>query len=594
MNPRGRGADDELVNLGLVLVAAIGVIAATLRLAGSAAAWLSGAGQPEHGWQAGLQVLGDPTHPAEALGSTGLVAWVYWVVLALIVAIVLASSLVLWRRMGMIRHRMSSDPRRLAGVATGRDVRAFASRKALLARGKALRPSLDRPEPSEVGYRLGRSRGHDVWASVEDSILILGPPRSGKGLHVVVNAILDAPGAVITTATRPDNVAATILERQRRGPVAVFDPQRLADGLPAGLRWSPVRGCSDPLTAMIRATGLASATGLSTGGVESGGFWEGKTRTALQALLHAAALDNRTPRELFGWTLAPSAAADAVAILSSDPEAAPGWADSLESMIHADPRTRDSIWMGVSLALSCLADPRVLDAVSPDPGEGFDPDDFLTNNGTLYLLATGAGAGASWSLVAAFIEDLVETARHLAASSPGARLDPPLLLALDEIGNLSPLPSLPMLMAEGGGTGITTMPVLQSLSQARDKWGDHAAGAIWDASIVKVILGGGSSARDLQDLSALIGERDERTDTISIGDYGSRSLQRSTRRVPVMPPETIRTLPFGNALVLLRSAPPLVTDLHAWTSREDAEELREGRALVEAALRRGSSRTPDW
>ena len=325
---------------------------------------------------------------------------------------------------------------------------------------------------------------------------------------------------------------------------------------------------------MIRATGLASATGLSTGGVESGGFWEGKTRTALQSLLHAAALDRRSPAELFAWTLSPSAAADAVAILSSDPHAAPGWADSLESMIHSDPRTRDSIWMGVSLALSCLADPRVLDAVSPGPGEEFDPASFLTNNGTLYLLATGAGAGASWSLVAAFIEDLVETARHLAAASPGARLDPPLLMALDEIGNLSPLPSMPVLMAEGGGTGITTMPVLQSLSQARDKWGDHAAGAIWDASIVKVVLGGTSAARDLQDLSALIGERDERTDTISVGDYGSRSLQRSMRRVPVMPPEAIRTLPFGTALVLLRSAPPVVTDLRPWTERRDAEELR--------------------
>ncbi|MCM3513832.1 TraG/TraD/VirD4 family protein [Nocardioides sp. P86] len=186
--------------------------------------------------------------------------------------------------------------------------------------------------------------------------------------------------------------------------------------------------------------------------------------------------------------------------------------------------------------------------------------------------------------MAAFIEDLVETARHLAAASPGARLDPPLLLALDEIGNLSPLPSLPVLMAEGGGTGITTMPVLQSLSQARDKWGDHAAGAIWDASIVKLILGGTSSAKDLQDLSALIGERDEKTDTVSVGDYGSRSLQRSVRRVPVMPPEVIRTLPFGTALVLLRSAPPLVTDLRPWTARKNAERLREDRAFVESAL----------
>ncbi|HEY9562733.1 MAG TPA: TraG/TraD/VirD4 family protein, partial [Nocardioides sp.] len=349
--------------------------------------------------------------------------------------------------------------------------------------------------------------------------------------------------------------------------------------------WSPVRGCEDPLTAMIRATGLASATGLSAGGVESGGFWEGKTRTALQALLHAAALDHRSPAELFAWTLSPSSAADAVAILASHTGAATGWGESLDSMIHADARTRDSIWMGVSLALSCLADPRVLDAVTPRADEHFDPTEFLTNNGTLYLLATGAGAGASWALVAAFIEDLVETARRLAAQSPGARLDPPLLLALDEIGNLSPLPSLPVLMAEGGGTGITTMPVLQSLSQVRDKWGDHAAGAIWDASIVKIILGGTSSARDLQDLSALIGERDEKTDTISVGDYGSRSLQRSTRRVPVMPPETIRTLPFGTALLLLRSSPPLVTDLRPWTSRKDAAQLRTARTATESALR---------
>jgi type IV secretory pathway TraG/TraD family ATPase VirD4 len=223
--------------------------------------------------------------------------------------------------------------------------------------------------------------------------------------------------------------------------------------------------------------------------------------------------------------------------------------------------------MAVAQALSCLADPRVLDAVNPRPDETFDPTEFLTNNGTLYLLATGAGAGASWSLVAAFIEDLAETARHLAAASPGARLDPPLLLALDEIGNLSPLPSLPVLMAEGGGTGITTMPVLQSLSQARNRWGDHAASAIWDTSIVKIILGGTSASKDLQELSVLIGERDEQTDTISVGDYGSRSLQRSTRRVPILPPERIRTLPFGTSLVLLRSTPPIVANLCRWTNR---------------------------
>jgi type IV secretory pathway TraG/TraD family ATPase VirD4 len=586
MTQGGRSVDDALVNLGLVLIAAVGALGGLLTLAGTLAAWVSGASRPKGGLAAGFSVLADPAEPASALGSPGMSALLFWLVWVGLIGLVTMVALLVWRLVANTRHENSHDPRRLAGTATARDVKAVASDKSLLARGQTLRPSLDDPEASDIGYLLGRSRGRNVWASVEDSILVLGPPRSGKGLHIVINSILDAPGPVITTATRPDNIAATITERQRRGPVAVFDPQRLAEGLPSGLRWSPVRGCEDPLTAMIRATGLASATGLSSGGVESGGFWEGKTRTALQSLLHAAALDHRDPSELFAWTLSPSAASDAVAILSTHADAAPGWADALEAMIHTDPRTRDSIWMGVSLALSCLADPRVLDTVTPRAGEHFDPVEFLTQNGTLYLLATGAGAGASWPLVAAFIEDLVETARHLAAASPGARLDPPLLLALDEIGNLSPLPSMPVLMAEGGGTGITTMPVLQSLSQARDKWGDHSAGAIWDASIVKVILGGASSARDLQDLSALIGERDERTDTVSIGDHGSRSLQRSTHRVPVMPPETIRTLPFGTALVLLRSSAPVVTELLAWTTRQDSERIRTERSEIEEALRR--------
>lgn len=582
-----RSVDDELVNLGLILIAAVGALAAMLRVAGTIAAWIVRAPQPKGGLESGFRILTNPTDPAGALESSGTPVVLYWFVLVVLAGLVGVAACAAWRLIANTKQTASRDPRRIAGVATARDVQGVASEKALLARGHTLRPSLSQPAIRDIGYLLGKSHRRGVWASVEDSILLLGPPRSGKGLHVVINSILDAPGAVITTATRPDNIAATLTERQRCGPVAVFDPQHLAEGIPAGLRWSPVRGCEEPLTAMIRATGLATATGLSAGGVESGGFWEGKTRTALQSLLHAAALDHRNPSEVFAWTLSPSAASDAVAILSTHANAAPGWADALEAMIHSDPRTRDSIWMGVSLALSSLADPRVLDAVSPRPGEHFDPVEFLTNNGTLYLLATGAGAGASWPLVAAFIEDLVETARHLAAASPGARLDPPLLLALDEIGNLSPLPSMPVLMAEGGGTGITTMPVLQSLSQARDKWGDHAAGAIWDASIVKMILGGASSARDLQDLSALIGERDERTDTTSVGDHGSRSLQRSTRRVPVMPPETIRTLPFGTALVLLRSSAPIVTDMLPWTSRNDAQRIRDERTGIEEVLRRG-------
>lgn len=583
MTARRTSESDGLVNVSLGLIAGCFVLAAVLWTAALILTWVTGAPAPSTPLTSSLSLLTNPGDPAKVFDSPGLNPFAYWTAVSLLVGAGCAAGWAVWRT---TRDRTkSTDVHHLEGTATARELQANASAKQLLKKAEVLRPSIEKPQATDVGYLIGNSRGRQVWATVEDSILLIGPPRSGKGLHIVINAILDAPGSVITTSTRPDNLTATLRSREQHGPVAVFDPQQLAPGLPAGLKWSPVRGCDNPLTAMIRATGLASSTGLGSGGVENGGFWEGKTRTAIQALLHAAALDQRDPVSLYHWALNPTSAADAVRILQTSPRAAVGWAESLDAMIQSDPRTRDSIWQGVSLAFAALADPRVLDAVSPRPEDAFDPEAFLRNNGTLYLLATGAGAGASATLVAALIEDLVEVARTLAARSTGARLDPPLLMALDEIGNLAPLPSLPTLMAEGGGTGITTLPVLQSLAQAREKWGQNAAGAIWDASIVKIILGGASITRDLQDLSTLLGERDDITTTTSHNGHGGRSSQESIRRVPILAPDAIRTLPFGTAVTLLRTTPPIITKLRAWTQRPDYQAIEAQRTETEALLR---------
>ncbi|GAA3595521.1 hypothetical protein GCM10022198_19220 [Klugiella xanthotipulae] len=581
MVQHARSANDALLNIALGGFGATALTAALLRGAASVAAFIAGLPAPTGGPASGLAAVFTAADPGGAVGAPGLNPFLYWGVVVVLLSACGAILVWGWRVFRGVRER--NEVHNIPGTASADEIRRVASAKALLSRAKTLRPSLgQRVTAPDLGYLLGTAKREPVWATVEDSVLLIGPPRSGKGLHIVINAILDAPGAVITTSTRPDNLTATITAREAIGPVAVFDPQQLVPGLPSGLRWSPVRGCQDPLTAMIRAKGLASATGF--GGVSDASFWEGKTTAAIQALLHAAALDGLSTKMLYQWALNPTSAADAVRILFTHPDAADGWAESLDSMIQADPRTRDSIWQGVSLAFSALADPRVLTAVSPSPDEEFDPVEFLRNRGTLYLLATGAGAGASSALVAAFVEDLVETARKIAARSAGARMDPPMLLALDEIGNLAPLPSLPTLMAEGGGTGITTLPVLQSLAQAREKWGDNNANAIWDASIVKIILGGASNSRDLQDIATLIGDRDETTYSTTTDAGGGRSAQSSIRRVPILPPDALRTLPFGTGVVMLRSARPIITRLRAWPTRPDAQLLKTQKAAVEAQM----------
>jgi type IV secretion system protein VirD4 len=473
-----------------------------------------------------------------------------------------------------------SERRASDGLASRRQVRRAAGVRVLKRNGAVLRPGLAVPGPSDLGYRIGRASSVQCWVSVEDSIVVLGPPRSGKGLHLMIPAILDAPGAVVTTSTRPDNLAATIKVRQGYGPVAVFDPQGLAPGVGATTRWSPIRGCELPRVAMARAKALCTDT---ASGVENTSFWAQQCEMAVRCLLHAAALDGRAAVELYRWSLSPLAAEDAADILRSHPQAAPAWATALDAVLSADPRQRDSIWSMVANAFAALADPCVLDAVSPRAGEVFDPVRFLRERGTLYLLGTASGASATATLVAAFIEDIIESARRLAAASPGSRLDPPLAVILDEAANY-PLPSLPSLMSDGGGTGITTLVVLQSLAQARARWGQHEAAAIWDAAIVKLVLGGSGNAEDLRDLAALVGTRRERRAAESRGPDGRRTVSTSRHEVPVLDTGQLRTLPFGQAVLLLRSAPPILLRLQPWTRRRDAAQLKTLRAEMEASL----------
>ena len=67
---------------------------------------------------------------------------------------------------------------------------------------------------------------------------------------------------------------------------ALPDGPRCREDLLSFTAWAAGAGRAG-LPALIRATCLASSAGLSAGGVEPGGSWEGKTRPAPQAPLPA-------------------------------------------------------------------------------------------------------------------------------------------------------------------------------------------------------------------------------------------------------------------------------------------------------------------
>jgi type IV secretory pathway TraG/TraD family ATPase VirD4 len=590
MTSRPRGPADQLASgdqLLLAAIAALTILAGAAWLLAAVAATVAGdprqapgIGSALSGAAAWPHHLGDPAAGYSTRERTALPGAVgMWTAVLLTASAVAALGLLAIRLTRRLRNTGEQNPRGAsrAGLASRGEIRSQLSERAVRARAAHARPQLTgHPPATEVGLRLGRDLHTriELWGSIEDSFLVLGPPRSGKGVHLVIPHALDAPGALLVTSTRPDTLHATRPVREQHGPVLAFDPQQLAPDAPR-LRWSPTRGCHDPLVAINRARALSAGAALHGATTTDADFWSGMTAAVLRAYLHAAALTGRPMAEVLGWASRPLDPTP-VRILRRESQAAAGWAEELAAQAGADPRQRDSVWAGVRRAVDSLADPRVLATCSPNEREGFDPQAFLQQHGSLYLLgATGTQLSVA-PLITALLEDLLDTARTLAAGQDQGRLDPPLMLLLDEAANIAPIPSLPNLLADGGGTGITTVTVLQSLAQARARWGEAGADAMWDASTTKVILGGLAHADDLTRISRLAGDVDVPHVTRSSSATGAgRSI--SSQRLPALPLERIRCLPAGQALVIARRCPPVHVELTPWWQHPSQTRTRTRR-----------------
>ena len=467
-----------------------------------------------------------------------------------------------------------------ASAATRRQQAGMATRAQIRKVGRA----------PDAGAVYGTYLGVAVRARGEDSALTIAPARAGKTTRLAAGRVVDAPGAVVATSTKADLVHLTAFARTTTATAHVFDPDRLLDW-PAPCRWDIVAGCQDVREAMTRARAMVAARPLSSD--RNSSFFEGASETVLRCLLHAAAIDGGSMREVLAW--ARDFTDDApYEILRSHPGAAPGWLADLRKFARAGaPETVSSTAMSLGLVLQAMADDRVVDLVCPTAGQGLDVEAFVRGAAdTLYLVSEGGEGISTAPLVTAFASAVVSCARRLSQACPGGKLDPPLTFVLDEAANVAPLPDLPMLMSDGGGRGMSTWAFVQSFAQLRARWGRDGADSIWGASSIKLLLGGCTEADDLERISRVVGERRVRrqSQTSPGGLVGPARASTSTtsERERILPVEALARIPVGKALLLYRAVPAALVGLPAWWERKDAAVFKASQAQ---ALR-VSGRTP--
>jgi len=416
-------------------------------------------------------------------------------------------------------------------------------------------PSFVRPD----GLILGRWRKQEISATFEDSILVIGPPRSGKTTSLLIPLAVEAPGPVVTTSTRAEVAELTTRLRSQVGPVALFDPFGLASGAQIDrLLWSPVQGCEDIAVAVRRAQGMMGA--ISMANTTSGDFWQTSGANVLAACLHAAALSGGGVSALQKFLASTQGLQTALRALQSHNS---GMVNALEGVIHAPSDTLGSMLATAQQTIQSLTLPSVRAVCDTDSSAPVEQ--LLTERATIHLVAPG-DQGAIGPIFVALLSDIFAVASRNTSR-------PPLEFLLDEVANIAPLPSLPTMMSTGGGNGIMVLAVLQSLAQARGRWGEAGANALLDASTFKLIFPGLTQPQDLEALAALAGyEEVERTSTTS-HDQGTSTTTGWERR-PRMTASDIRELPKGTAYLLARNHPPLQIALAPYWERPYGSDVQ--------------------
>lgn len=468
-------------------------------LVGGLAAWKAPIGELKRlGWRVGgvcfvLLVL--TLLLSSILGAAGrLAAAINWVAVAVLLVLAVAA-------VTFLRRRGVSLPT----PALGEVARAVSDSR--------LEPDL-RPF-------VGKTRGGRLrQVSAEDTIGVIGPPRSGKTAGILIPQAMQWAGPMISVSVREDILTAVGDQRLRiarpgGGGIHVFDP---AEGSRAGLarlaggrmdalpfvRWSPLEGCQDAATAKLRAEAMVWASVPPGSGAVRHVHFERLASMILRNLFHAAALSGRSLEDVLVWIDSKDYTEPAALLDLSDSPERRVWGNELLGLRELAPEERGSAFSTAANALDAFK----LSAVQRNCSRtDLDLPGFLRSRSSLFVIAGVAMQNALAPLFSAMLESVAFSIIDQLSREQGGRLDPPLLLQLDEVANIAPLPNLEKLMTLAGGSGICIGYASQNWQQLAARYGQDQMRSIWQSTKAQVVFGGVGDAEMLRSMSEMMGRK---------------------------------------------------------------------------------------
>lgn len=620
----GRGLEVVAVGVGAAVMAVGGVTWLGARIAVTVAATGGTVGGGVGDWLRVAWRLGQGQAPVEAWGglATGLPGLaLYWVCTAVVgaAAVALAVGVVwVWRRVAGAGER-----RRFGQRTEAREARP----------GEVAPLQVASLNPPTGRMLLGRMLPHGPLLATEDrdrhpmrpgrrarlqgnrgSVALVGPTGSGK-TALAASALVTWDGPVVAVSVKRDLYDTTAAARAARGDLAVFDPG-MATGL-ASARWSPLQAVTTSSGAL--RTGRALAQAIPRGGVTNADYWAKHGEKLLGAFMGVAGL-SRLLTAPAGQAPYPTVNMEHIATWvttmadSTDPtinrilKAGLQPDQPLEIKLMArhasvtfigvgkeDHKIRSSIYSTASHAIDPWLEPSVAHSATDDPRHSYATTErwekrpqFVDlewlmggapdRSNTLYLTAQQPEFERLSPVLGGVLADLKDTIH--AWDIAGRRLDKPLLILIDEAGQLE-LGWLPSEVSTIAALGAFFVTCWQNLAQIQHRYGT-LADAVLSGHRTKCFFAGVDDPATTRYVTNLLGSEyvvrlSTSNDVPSLlgsgGGSGRRSVSRAEQRVDFAPPNTVRQMNPGEAVLLHGTLPPIHLEAVRWWRQKELAAL---------------------
>ena len=442
----------------------------------------------------------------------------------------------------------------------------------------------------------GKRRGPLAHRVDRGAVMFVGPTRCGKSTAALTGILEWSKGPMVLCSVKDDLLGPTLPHRRRVGEVAVFDPTgdlcewyesaaARGEAMPGWderlvVGWSPIHKIRNIDDAQRAARALCESA--PTPGADGGDFWAAQVEMLLGGLFFVASMNmGVSMASVVSWVLnseyptKTNAAPEPKKLLdnlkqsldpavSADAEIAE---ELLRSVWSKDSKIISSVYATAAITIKPWTTRSMRHSASI---ESINLEWLLSGNNTLYLCAQPQDFERLVAVYGGVINTLFEDCfRHVNRNGP---IKPELLIVLDEAGNM-PLDKLPTYTSTVAGLGVQLVSLWQDIAQIKLAYGE-AADTVVNNHLSKVFFPGQSGQEGLKYIGTLAG--DEEVTTVSESQQsgtvfgGSRSV--STQRVTLLPPNVVRMMKPGDAVMFHGTLPPahITTIPHykeAWLQR---------------------------